>query len=348
MSELLNESAVLDLYSQYKRSRDVIDLDIYLALRESAREAIELKQHEHEIQQVFKMVMNAKPAGEAMERVAFFSTPAQESEGSVDLGFIGSLKNLAKKFFNVLRPSSILSSPMRGMPMAAGIGVLVLGLFGGVLFNAGVDNNPKSDYVADVFVGNAHLIDQLIVGNQEWQYGFSANTGAAAKAFQAGELAVDLSVIGQDFSAAGAMPIGERSFEILAQRLQAHQPYAGNAVDISMLTSRSAQKIESKLAQYYSKEDIQSQMFQFGQWVEYHYLLSRLAVIDGRVEAYLNNYQRHEELLNKLEAHLRTQNLLSEDDIIRMKEVPVKSLALEDVDQISTLLLKVKSVLSYG
>lgn len=348
MSALVNESVVLDVYSQYKRSRDVIDLDIYLALRESAREAIEAKQHEHEIQQVFKMAMNAKVATDTMERAAFFSAPGQASASSANSGFIESIKALGNKAIDVLGVSNLLSSPVRGMSLAAGIGVLALGLFGGALFNKDLGDYPKSDYVADVFVGNSHLVDQLIGANQEWQYGFSANTGAAAKAFQAGELAVDLSVVGQHFSADDSVPISEQSFEILNQRLQAHQPYSDKPLGMSMLTSSSVRKIESQLAEFYSKDDIQSQMFQFGQWVEYHYLLARLTVLDGRVSAYQNNYKWHEELLVSLEAHLRTQNLLSEDDIIRMKQIPTKNLALEDVEKISNLLLKVKSVLSYG
>ncbi|MFT5137519.1 MAG: hypothetical protein ACI9XU_001671 [Arenicella sp.] len=353
MSELTNESAVLDIYSQYKRSREVIDLERYLDLRASAREAVELKQHEHEIRQILKMAANAQSTGQIEKPVYVYSEPSPVLEESGKYGFIRSIKRLSRKVMDGIRPSNLMSPPMRGMSMVSGIAILALGfsLFGSALFKSGLDAYPKSDYVANVFIENEQLLDQLIVGHQDWQYSFSANTGLASKAFRAGELAIDLNIIGQSVFANGIarldgeFKIGEQS---IVQRLRAHAPYADESIDIPIISSLAARKIESELAEYYSKQDGQAQMFQFGQWLEYHYLLSRLAVVDGRVGVYQDNYRQHQTLLGQLEAHLRAKNLLSEDDIVRMKESPAQSLTLEDLDQISTLLLKIKSVLAYG
>ncbi|MFT6045677.1 MAG: hypothetical protein ACI9WC_001378 [Arenicella sp.] len=354
MSELTNESAVLDIYSNYKRSREVIDLEQYLDLLASAREAVELKQHEHELQKILKMAVNAQSAGQTVKPIHVYSEPSPALEESGEHEFIGSIKQLGKKVVDVIMPFNLMSTPMRGMSMVSGIAILGLGfsLFGSALFNLEqLDDYPKSDYVADVFLENEQLIAQLIAGNQDWQYSFSTNTGPATNAFQAGELVVDLSFFGQTTFADEAtrsgsgVKIGEQS---IGQRLRAHEPYADKSIEIPMVSDLAVRKIQAKLTVYYSKQEGQAQMFQFGQWLEYHYLLSRLAVVAGRVAVYQNNYLQHQDLMAQLEAHLRAKNLLTEDDIIRMKESPRQNMTLENLDQLSTLLLKIKSVLAYA
>lgn len=319
MDELTLESEIADMYAQYKRSRDVIDQDVYFELRRCAREAIESSRLEHDIQQISKLARNMNSSHNANQ-----SEPVVTSQGIV--------ARLADQFMDLFAGGG------KGLSIVAGICVVAIGIGIGVP-RFSVDN-AQPVYSTVAFVNNSQLLEELIASNNEWLYGFSANTRPTTKAFRAGELVIDMNIVTDRLK--GLSP------QVIDQRLRSHAPFADKSVSIAMRSPSDIKNIELKLTEYYSANNAQLQMFRFGQWIQYHYLLSRLALADSGANFYAANYMRYPELLSGVDSQLRELNVLSEDDLNGLKVIPNSNLSIVELDKISNLLLRVRTLLLYG
>ena len=322
MTDTPNETEIVKIYSLYKRSRDVIDERTYFTLRVSAREQSESRRREAEMAEIMQIARSSGKLADDKETDARSNLP----------GLLPALLKMKRRFADM-----VLVSPFAASAMAVGCASLLALILWLPQSPQRVQGN---DYLAQVLIENADYVEQLLAQSQDWQYGFSSATKPSSMAFQAGELIIDLRHL---------CPYSEACLsETLAQRVRAHPPYIDSANELDMQSPSAIGEIEDTLKGIYSEHQNDQQMLLFGQWLEYHYLLAGLSLVQGQTEIFSDNYQHQAALMDWFAQVSLRSGLLRDDEISTLKTAPGSDLNLQSLSQFSTLLIKIRSLLLYA
>ena len=313
-----DDDDIVLMYKAYQEQREVITLATYKAIRESAREYLQAQREE-----------------EAIERIKHVAE-------SKYINAVDHQHQPVSHWFDKLKDTLLSLSPKAWvLPVAATAAILIA-----LVSIIPITTNTLDDYGYNLTIlSEEHdLMEDEIQSLQEWQYGFGSVEKPAISAFTTGTLLVDLLVIDTETDS-------ELSNQLKAELLARAQK-TGDTDTVSLLsdsdqTDFSIEELKSTVNLHYS-DNPDSIYFELGQWIEYHYLLLKLAIERDNASLFLNareSKQKSDLIIDKL-----TQiTNLTDNDIQRLRELLEQpSIDINSIQELSTLLLKIRTIVKSG
>ena len=235
-------------------------------------------------------------------------------------------------------------------PLFAGA-VSIACLIAFLSFNFSVDTVrqtlPTSDhllsgYHSQLLRKNSKVIAESVNTTVDWQYGFALREPVAHDAFLAGAYVVDLVNLDQS-SQSNKMESIIKQLSIISDRI--NNDAMQNAIDNSIpISQESIQSISTTFELFY-KENSESDFFKFGKWVEYNYLLTKLAVKLNDATLFSDNVYNEDKFMENFVGKKDYPQYIKSDLEQIMVLSSNKEISLIELSQQLRLLEKIRNLL---
>ena len=330
-----DEKKVASLYRKYQSQREVIDQNIYLSIRQYARDLLSQERKEEQIQNIINKANQMY---------------LEDAENSV----VEKPRNKLQTFVEL--PTTILDGSKRSIQKLGqlltqgGLNKSLSGAFALVMLTIAIPyivsslnkSTPMSQYeLAKVSADSDFILNEIQQSN-DWQYGFSSSTTQQKSALSLGMLSVDSQYL-----------VDIKARENLKETLNQVAKYVAFNKDEKTQELFENDEVEWKsinksILNYYADRE-ELALFGFGQWLEFHYLLSRISLENKNGELFNDNDDLNINLIETLKDKAVLKNEINSSDLDKIAQFAGKApLQLEEIKEFSTLLLKIKTILKSG
>ena len=337
-----NEKLITDLYRHYQQSRDDIDqqvlFNINKAMKVYLNSSASVNSENSAIYQhkVMDAIREQAHQQYIKERITSHSIHTKDLHSKAP----GLSSKLAQIFYYFLTQ---LKKPVWASALA---GLLIISFY---LTSYNVSRPPIDEelinpYRSAQLIDNDDFVVKQINTQVDWQYGFVIENPAGRNAFMAGAYLVDLQNLNQARSTVETKLLLEQLSQINARIGDEPIQNAIEQYELQPNLPESFSKLNETFKMFY-KSRPEVDFFEFGKWIEFNYLQTKLALEYQDISLYNSDIQVQQDFIKAFKLNGVYPEFINDDlnDLITMYSM--KNTTLEQLNKQYELLDKLRTLL---